>query len=161
MLPSPIISSFSTGNESVSDKDGVMSFETATFQQVVAHNEKLVCLKNVFATSQACKANPKAHSHFILLYLLPQATYIVYEICFGFPHFCFHIQAVYTPGVYIIFRMSIVTQMSMMYTRHNLILDFLTAELVLEIIMIETRILFVLEKLLESVQPKICQVYIS
>jgi len=30
-------------NDGKTEKDGVLSFETATFQQIVAHNEKLVC----------------------------------------------------------------------------------------------------------------------
>ena len=30
------------GNEGTTESDGVLSFETSTFQQIVAHNEKLV-----------------------------------------------------------------------------------------------------------------------
>ena len=37
---------FCAGNDGTSERDGVLSFETATFDQIVAHNEKLVNLKN-------------------------------------------------------------------------------------------------------------------
>ena len=32
-------------NDGNTEKDGVLNFETATFQQIVTHNEKLVWLK--------------------------------------------------------------------------------------------------------------------